>query len=109
WERSQVAESKGEGSTRAYASYGWYYEVAELGFKCHMNDITETIRLGQVGTLPLYPDLSDEEVEYILASIRAFDEQHVRATSAAGRARARGVWDRHLSFSMESAQAWSKY
>lgn len=186
WERSQVAESKGEGSTRAYASYGWYYEVAELGFKCHMNDITATIGLVQLAklegmnerrreiaahydkglqaldwierpvereytrsarhnyviqtdtrdelnqflkergiatgvhylpihlqpfyrnaqhqsllvaertwtrllTLPLYPDLSDEEVEYILASIRAFDEQHVRATSAAGRARARGV------------------
>lgn len=31
--------------------YGWEYEVAELGFKCHMNDIQAAIGLVQLGKL----------------------------------------------------------
>jgi perosamine synthetase len=42
-------------------------------------------------TLPLYPDLSDEEVEYILDAVRAFGEQHVRTAVAAGQERDSGV------------------
>jgi len=34
--------------TRRYASYGWYYEVTELGYKCHMNDIAAVIGLAQL-------------------------------------------------------------
>jgi perosamine synthetase len=31
--------------------YGWYYEVPELGFKCHMNDIQAALGLVQLGRL----------------------------------------------------------
>ena len=186
WDRSLAHVMDGGRDTSAYASYGWYYEVTELGFKCHMNDITATIGLVQLAklegmnerrreiaaqydkgllgldwierpgerkytrsarhnyviqtayrdelnlflkkqgiatgvhylpihlqpfyrntqqpplpmaertwkrllTLPLYADLSEEEVEYILAAIHAFGDQHASATVTAGRARARGV------------------
>lgn len=32
-------------------TYGWQYEVAEVGYKCHMNDIAAAIGLVQLGKL----------------------------------------------------------
>lgn len=34
-----------------YSHYGWYYEVHELGYKYHMNDIAAAIGLVQLGKL----------------------------------------------------------
>jgi perosamine synthetase len=51
WDRTEDAEEKARTGVRRYAGYHWYYEVAELGFKCHMNDITAAIGLVQLGKL----------------------------------------------------------
>lgn len=51
WDRTEDAEEKARTGIRRYAGYHWYYEVAELGFKCHMNDITAAIGLVQLGKL----------------------------------------------------------
>jgi len=40
-----------ESSIRRYASYGWYYEVHDLGYKYHMNDIIAVIGLAQLNKL----------------------------------------------------------
>ena len=41
WDRSDVKSQR----------YSWYYDVSELGFKCHMNDIAAGIGLAQLGKL----------------------------------------------------------
>lgn len=41
WERSDSADKK----------YSWYYDVTELGFKCHLNDIAAGIGLAQLEKL----------------------------------------------------------
>jgi perosamine synthetase len=41
WDRSDVATHR----------YSWYYDVAELGFKCHMSDIAAGIGLAQLDKL----------------------------------------------------------
>jgi perosamine synthetase len=51
WDRTEVALMELETGTRRYASYGWYYEVLELGYKCHMNDIAAVIGLAQLRKL----------------------------------------------------------
>ena len=51
WDRTEDAEKCARTGIRRYAGYHWYYEVAELGFKCHMNDITAAIGLVQLGKL----------------------------------------------------------
>lgn len=51
WDRTEDAEEKARTGVRRYAGYHWYYEVAELGFKCHMNDITAAIGLAQLAKL----------------------------------------------------------
>ena len=51
WDRTEVALMELETGTRRYASYGWYYEVLELGWKCHMNDIAAVIGLAQLAKL----------------------------------------------------------
>lgn len=38
-------------SKTARKVYGWYYEVLELGYKCHMNDIAAALGLVQLGKL----------------------------------------------------------
>lgn len=48
WDRLEIV-SGNEG--KAYKAYGWYYEVDELGYKCHMNDINATIGLVQLHKL----------------------------------------------------------
>ncbi len=48
WDRLEKVSEKGEES---YRGYGWYYEVEELGYKCHMNDITAAIGLVQLRKL----------------------------------------------------------
>lgn len=51
WERTEDAEERARTGIRRYAGYHWYYEVDELGFKCHMNDITAAIGLVQLRKL----------------------------------------------------------
>jgi perosamine synthetase len=51
WDRTEFALMELETGTRRYANYGWYYEVHELGFKCHMNDIAAVIGLAQLEKL----------------------------------------------------------
>jgi perosamine synthetase len=50
-ERTEVALMELETGTRRYASYGWYHEVLELGYKFHMNDIAAVIGLAQLAKL----------------------------------------------------------
>ena len=45
WEREELVEKKN------YRQYGWYYDVTELGYKYHMNDITAAIGLVQLKKL----------------------------------------------------------
>lgn len=51
WDRTEEGLMELETGTRRYASYGWYYEVHELGYKYHMNDITAAIGLVQLRKL----------------------------------------------------------
>lgn len=48
WNRLEQVSKKGKDS---YRVYGWYYEVEELGYKCHMNDITAALGLVQLQKL----------------------------------------------------------
>lgn len=45
WAREELVQQKG------YRQYGWYYEVTDLGYKCHMNDLNAAIGLVQLGKL----------------------------------------------------------
>jgi|SRR3989344_4814073 len=45
WEREELVSEK------SIRNYGWYYDVTELGFKYHMNDITAAIGLVQLKKL----------------------------------------------------------
>jgi perosamine synthetase len=51
WERTEEIAQEQESGTRSYAKYGWYYEVQELGYKYHMNDIAAAIGLCQLRKL----------------------------------------------------------
>lgn len=51
WDRTEHATMELETGTRRFAEYGWYYEVHELGYKYHMNDIAAAIGLVQLGKL----------------------------------------------------------
>lgn len=51
WDRREQGLIELETRTRRYASYGWYYEVHELGYKYHMNDITAAVGLVQLRKL----------------------------------------------------------
>jgi perosamine synthetase len=51
WERTAAAEEGARAGIRRYAQYHWYYEVHELGFKCHMNDIAAAIGIVQLEKL----------------------------------------------------------
>lgn len=48
WERVETISRIG---SKSYRGYGWYYEVTELGYKCHMNDITAALGLVQLKKL----------------------------------------------------------
>ncbi|MCR4324832.1 MAG: DegT/DnrJ/EryC1/StrS family aminotransferase [Candidatus Curtissbacteria bacterium] len=45
WEREELISDKG------YRQYGWYYDVTDLGYKYHMNDIAAAIGLVQLKKL----------------------------------------------------------
>lgn len=49
WDRTAIAES---GPRNQYSQYSWYYEVTDLGYKYHMNDVTAAIGLVQLDKLP---------------------------------------------------------
>jgi perosamine synthetase len=40
-----------EAGIRRYVSYGWYYEVHELGYKYHINDIAAAIVIVQLSKI----------------------------------------------------------
>jgi perosamine synthetase len=48
WDR---LEDISENSNHPYKGYGWYYEINELGFKYHMNDINAALGLAQLRKL----------------------------------------------------------
>lgn len=48
WDRLEVIS---EDESSAYRVYGWHYEVDELGYKCHMNDINAALGLVQLRKL----------------------------------------------------------
>lgn len=54
WDRTEDIVMELESDIRRYATYGWYYEVHELGYKYHMNDITAVIGLCQLKKLDKY-------------------------------------------------------
>lgn len=45
WEREELVEKK------SYRQYGWFYDVTQLGYKYHMNDIAAAIGLVQLKKL----------------------------------------------------------
>ena len=51
WSRTEVVEAERKSGIRQYASYGWYYEVHDLGYKYHMNDIAAALGLVQLAKL----------------------------------------------------------
>ena len=51
WDRTEEATMEIESGIRRFARYGWYYEVDDLGYKYHMNDIAAAIGLVQLGKL----------------------------------------------------------
>ncbi|MBW3539459.1 MAG: DegT/DnrJ/EryC1/StrS aminotransferase family protein [Planctomycetes bacterium] len=73
WDRTEdVVEGRIDGeSTRHYAGYGWYYEVQELGFKYHMNDIAAAIGLVQLGKVE---SANDRRREIAAAYADAFSD-----------------------------------
>jgi len=40
-----------EDENKSYRAYGWHYEIDELGYKCHMNDINAALGLVQLKKL----------------------------------------------------------
>lgn len=48
WSRLEEASKN---DNHSYRAYGWYYEVEELGYKCHMNDINAALGLVQLDKL----------------------------------------------------------
>jgi len=67
WDRTVDAE----GVRSQYSQYSWYYEVAELGFKAHMNDIAAAIGLVQLKRLD---DLNKRRREIAAQYDEAFAE-----------------------------------
>jgi len=51
WDRTEEVMMEQESGTRRYSKYGWYYEVRDLGYKYHMNDIAAVIGLVQLKKL----------------------------------------------------------
>lgn len=51
WERTETIEKAMKSERKEYGKYGWYYEVSELGYKYHMNDIAAAIGLVQLKKL----------------------------------------------------------
>lgn len=48
WERLETVSKYDQ---QSYKGYGWYYEVNEIGYKCHMNDISAALGLVQLKKL----------------------------------------------------------
>lgn len=51
WDRTEEIAMEQQSGIRRFAKYGWYYEVHELGYKYHMNDIAAVIGLEQLKKL----------------------------------------------------------
>jgi perosamine synthetase len=51
WDRTEEIIIEQQSNIRRFAKYGWYYEVHELGYKNHMNDIAAVIGLEQLKKL----------------------------------------------------------
>lgn len=73
WERTEDALLQLETGVSKYATYSWYYEVHELGFKYHMNDIAATIGLVQLGKLAKANDRRRKIVERYDESFRKIE------------------------------------
>lgn len=51
WDRTEEVIMEQSSGIRRFAKYGWYYEVHELGYKYHMNDIAAVIGIEQLKKL----------------------------------------------------------
>lgn len=51
WARTEMVEEAVTSERKKYGQYGWYYDVDELGYKYHLNDIAAAIGLVQLEKL----------------------------------------------------------
>lgn len=51
WERTEHGIMELGLGIQKYSAYDWYYEIHELGYKCHMNDINAALGLVQLKKL----------------------------------------------------------
>lgn len=58
WNRLEDVTGKNH---QSYKAYGWYYEVVELGYKSHMNDLNAALGLAQLDKL----DKSNKKRRYL--------------------------------------------
>lgn len=56
-----------------FKQYGWYYEVRELGYKCHMNDIAAAIGRVQLAKLPAMNARRREIAAFYTAALEELD------------------------------------
>lgn len=73
WDRTEEVIGGLDSGIRSYANYGWYYEVQELGYKYHMNDITAAIGLVQLRKLEAANKRRKEIVHKYLKELSKFD------------------------------------
>lgn len=73
WDRTEEIVGGHETGLRRFGSYGWYYEVQELGFKYHMNDITAVIGLVQLDKLDAANHRRREIAEQYAAALQSAD------------------------------------
>jgi len=64
-----ITKDTWERSSDTPGVYSWYYNVDELGYKYHMNDITAAIGLGQLGVLEEHNKIRRRIVDTYLSRI----------------------------------------
>jgi len=73
WDRTEEVTMEQESGIRRYAHYGWYYEVHDLGYKYHMNDISAVIGLVQLGRIETANEKRRQIVEHYNEAFRDVD------------------------------------
>jgi perosamine synthetase len=73
WDRTEDITIELESGIHRYASYGWYYEINDLGYKYHMNDITAVIGLAQLNKLDKANDRRREITEFYNRAFEGVD------------------------------------
>jgi len=73
WDRTEEVSMEQESGVRRYAHYGWYYEVHDLGYKYHMNDISAAIGLVQLEKLERANEQRRQIVQHYNEAFRDVD------------------------------------